>query len=80
MKFIFFKSYWLLLPAIAGMMAVSSCKKILDVEPENTLDTKQTYRNVFDADAAVLGVYSKLMHLAKPYVLMNTCFCQSVVL
>lgn len=71
MKFIFFKSYWLLLPAIAGMMAVSSCKKILDVEPENTLDTKQTYRNVFDADAAVLGVYSKLMHLAKPYVLMN---------
>ena len=71
MKLIFFKSYWLLLPAIAGMMAVSSCKKILDVEPENTLDTKQTYRNVFDADAAVLGVYSKLMHLAKPYVLMN---------
>jgi tetratricopeptide (TPR) repeat protein len=29
------------------------------------------YRNVFDADAAVIGVYGKFMKLAKPYLLLN---------
>ena len=50
---------------------LSSCKKILDVKPQSALVPEQMYRNVFDADAAVLGVYSKLMKLAKPYVLLN---------
>lgn len=70
MKYTFFKS-WAIVSALAGIMALSSCKKILDVQPENVLDREQTYRNVFDADAAVLGVYSKFMNLAKPYVLLN---------
>lgn len=61
------------LPVLAGltMTMLSSCKKILDVQPENVLTGTQTYRNVFDADAAVLGVYGKFMQLAKPYVLLN---------
>lgn len=70
MKSNFFKSSFLL-AVIAGTMALSSCKKILDVQPENVLDRDQTYRNLFDADAAVLGVYGKFMQLAKPYVLLN---------
>jgi hypothetical protein len=70
MKSNFFKS-WAILSALAGITALSSCKKILDVQPENVLTREQTYRNVFDADAAVLGVYSKFMNLAKPYVLLN---------
>jgi starch-binding outer membrane protein, SusD/RagB family len=70
MKYNFFKS-WAVLPALVGIMALSSCKKILDVQPENVLDREQTYRNVFDADAAVLGVYSKFMNLSKTYVLLN---------
>jgi hypothetical protein len=70
MKAIFLKSYCLL-PVLAGLMALSSCKKMFDVKPENVLDREQTYRNVFDADAAVLGVYGTFMQLAKPYVLMN---------
>jgi len=60
-----------LLTVLAATMVLSSCKKILDVEPESVLTGEQTYRNVFDADAAVLGVYSKFMQLAKPYVLLN---------
>ena len=50
---------------------LSSCKKLFDVRPENVLDRTQTYRNVYDADAAVLGVYGKVMQLARPYVLLN---------
>lgn len=70
MKLNFFKSCFLLF-ALASAVALPSCKKLLDVQPENVLDREQTYRNVFDADAAVLGVYSKFMQLAKPYVLLN---------
>ncbi len=70
MKSNFFKSCFCLL-GIAGLLSLSSCKKILDVEPTSVLTGEQTYRNVFDADAAVLGVYGKFMQLAKPYVLLN---------
>src|SRR5688572_31711413 len=71
MKSKIFKVQVFLLPVLLAIMALSSCRKIFDVEPENILDRQQTYRNVFDADAAVLGVYSKFMQLAKPYVLLN---------
>lgn len=70
MKLNFFK-FCFLLPVLAGSIVLSSCKKIFDVKSESTLTREQTYRNVFDADAAVLGVYGKLMKLAKPYVLLN---------
>lgn len=70
MKLNFFKIYFFL-PVLAGTVVLSSCKKIFDVKPETALVQEQMYRNVFDADAAVLGVYSKLMKLAKPYVLLN---------
>jgi starch-binding outer membrane protein, SusD/RagB family len=70
MKSNIFKSCFLLF-ALAGLIGLSSCKKMLDVQPENVLEREQTYRNVYDADAAVLGIYSKFMKLAKPYVLLN---------
>jgi starch-binding outer membrane protein, SusD/RagB family len=70
MKFNFFRLCFFL-PVVAGVVVLSSCKKILDVKPETALVQDQMYRNVFDADAAVLGVYGKLMKLAKPYVLLN---------
>src|SRR4051794_9411821 len=57
--------------AIPVCLAMGSCKKILDVKPEDKLDRTQTYRNVFDADAAVWGVYGKLMNLAERYILLN---------
>jgi len=70
MKFNFFKIYFLLM-VLMGTIILSSCKKILDVKPQSALVQEQMYRNVFDADAAVLGVYGKLMKLAKSYVLLN---------
>lgn len=47
------------------------CKKTFDVLPETSVDQVQAYRNVFDADAAVVGVYGKLMNLAKQYVIWH---------
>ncbi len=52
-------------------ITISSCKKIVDVEPQTTVSVENMYRNVFDADAAVIGVYGKVMKLAKPYLLLN---------
>ena len=52
-------------------VTISSCKKIVDVEPKNIVGVENMYRNVFDADAAVVGVYGKFMKLAKPYMILN---------
>lgn len=57
--------------AIGALFSIQSCKKLLDTEPETTVGAANMYRNIFDADAAVIGVYGKFMNLAKPYVVMN---------
>lgn len=48
-----------------------SCTKILDEEPQDQLDVTQMYRNVYDADAAVIGIYGKFQKLAERYILLN---------
>jgi hypothetical protein len=53
------------------LLAIGSCKKLLDTEPLTTVGAENMYRDIFDADAAVIGVYGKFMNLAKPYVIMN---------
>ena len=53
------------------MIGAGSCKKMFELEPEEILVKEQTYRNIFDADAAILGVYGKFMNLAKQHVLLN---------
>jgi hypothetical protein len=50
---------------------LSGCKKLFDVKPEQALDKEQVYQNVYDADAAVLGLYGKFLQLAKQYVVLN---------
>lgn len=57
--------------AFASIVSLFSCKKIYDVQPQTTLDASKMYRNVYDANAAVLGVYGKLMGVAKQYLLQN---------
>jgi starch-binding outer membrane protein, SusD/RagB family len=52
-------------------VSLFSCKKTFDLEPETTLSSTQVYRDVFDADAAVVGIYGKLEGLAKQYVVLN---------
>jgi hypothetical protein len=44
---------------VAISVAASSCKKLVDVEPKTTVGIANMYRNVFDADAAVLVYMAK---------------------
>jgi hypothetical protein len=60
-----------MLLTVGMSFAISSCKKLVDVEPKTTVGIANMYRNVFDADAAVIGVYGKVMKMAKPYLLLN---------
>jgi hypothetical protein len=48
-----------------------SCKKTFDIKPEDQVDISQNYRNVYDANAAVTGIYGKLLGIAKQYVVLN---------
>lgn len=57
--------------AAVVVLTTSACKKLIEVEPKTTVSAANMYRNVFDADAAVIGIYGKVMKLAKPYLLLN---------
>ncbi|MGV3706275.1 MAG: RagB/SusD family nutrient uptake outer membrane protein [Arcticibacter sp.] len=48
-----------------------SCKKMFDFAPEDALELDQAYRNVYDADAAVIGIYGKLMNISDRYMILN---------
>lgn len=58
---------------LAGCMiaALASCKKILDVKPGTELAAEQMYRDVYDANGAVMGIYGKFMGLADRYIILN---------
>jgi starch-binding outer membrane protein, SusD/RagB family len=49
----------------------TGCKKVFDIKPQDQLDQTQAYQNVYDADAAVVGIYGKFMGLADRYVILN---------
>jgi len=53
------------------LLSLSSCEEYLDAEPQDKVAEEQMYRNVYDADAAVMGIYGKFMGLAKKYVILN---------
>jgi starch-binding outer membrane protein, SusD/RagB family len=65
------KSSIVLLALVVLSSGFFSCSKILDVKPEDQLDVSQMYRNVYDADAVVTGIYGKFTTLAERYVLLN---------
>ncbi|MGZ8537892.1 MAG: tetratricopeptide repeat protein, partial [Flavisolibacter sp.] len=49
-----------------------SCKKMLDdVNPGTELDATQMYRDVYDANSAVMGIYGKFMSLSDRYIILN---------
>ena len=56
---------------LAGGLLLSGCKKVFDIKPQDQLDQTQAYQNVYDADAAVVGIYGKFMGLADRYVILN---------
>ncbi len=56
---------------LVAVVFSTGCKKVFDIKPKDTLDQSQMYQNVYDADAAVLGIYGKFMGLADRYVILN---------
>lgn len=50
---------------------VISCENYLEVQPKDVLLPEQVYRDKYDADAAIRGIYGKLMYLASQYVILN---------
>lgn len=69
-KSLFKSGIHILLMLLVGVSAWS-CKDALDIKPEDALEPKQMYRNKFDADAAVMGIYGKVLNIAKQYVVLN---------
>ena len=54
-----------------GIASLFSCQKAFDLKPEDAIESSQAYRNVYDADAVILGIYGKFVALADRYVLLN---------
>lgn len=65
------KSIVSILSAMTLLLSLGSCQDYLDVQPEDKLVGDQLYRNVYDADAAVVGIYGKFMALAEKHVILN---------
>ena len=49
----------------------ASCRKMLEVKPGTELAADQMYRDVYDANAAVMGIYGKFMDLSDRYIILN---------
>lgn len=61
-----------LLAVVAGLVfAASSCKKALDILPQDKLDKTQMFNTLADADATVIGIYGQFASLGEKYILFN---------
>lgn len=60
-----------IIPALLLLTAITACNKMVDVNADSLLEEELNYRNLFDADAAIIGLYGKFMNLAERYVLLN---------
>ena len=60
-----------LLALAALALVLGSCRKMLDVLPEDRLDRSKVYNSLADADAAVLGIYGQVAGLGDRFVLLN---------
>lgn len=53
------------------MMSAISCTDMFDIMPKSAIDSKDMYRNVYDADAAVIGIYGKFLKIMDRYIILN---------
>ncbi|MDP4240848.1 MAG: RagB/SusD family protein, partial [Bacteroidota bacterium] len=60
----------IVLPVVISLSLVS-CKKAFDIQPKSVIPANQMYRNVFDADGAVIGIYGKFLGIMDRYVILN---------
>ena len=63
--------FWLFLLITGIAVTISSCKKVLEILPEDKLDKSQVYNTLADADAAVIGIYGQFASLGEKYILFN---------
>ncbi len=68
MKKVFIRNIVLTIIVIGSL---ASCKKVFDLPPQDQLDVSQMYRDVYDADAAIVGLYGKFQKLAEQYIILN---------
>lgn len=61
----------ILMALSATAFFLASCKKTLELMPEDKLDESVVYNNLADADAAVLGIYGQVASLGDRYILLN---------
>lgn len=59
------------LTLLMAVIVLPGCKKVFDIKPQDQLDVTNAYQNVYDADAAVVGIYGKFMAIADRYVILN---------
>jgi len=52
-------------------LSILSCTKTFDILPKSAISSEQMYRNVYDADAAVIGIYGKFLNVLDRYVILN---------
>ncbi|MFT4061245.1 MAG: RagB/SusD family protein [Edaphocola sp.] len=53
------------------VVAFSGCKKMFEKSSTKELNSENAYQNIYDADAAVMGIYGKFMGLADRYIILN---------
>jgi hypothetical protein len=62
-------------PVLSLLILVSlflgSCSDLMEVKPKNVVSEENHFNNIYDADAAVRGIYGKLVNLADDYVILN---------
>ncbi len=54
-----------------GLTGAVSCKEAFDLDPQNAIDYTNNYQNIYDADAAVTGVYGQFLTVARQYEVLN---------
>ncbi|WP_018628797.1 RagB/SusD family nutrient uptake outer membrane protein [Niabella aurantiaca] len=60
-----------MLALVAVALTAGSCRKMLEVLPEDRLDQSMVYNSLADADAVVLGIYGQVAALGDRYILLN---------
>src|SRR5665647_356738 len=57
--------------SVVIFLSLISCSKTFDIQPKSVVSSEQMYRNVNDADAAVIGIYGKFLNIVDRYVILN---------
>jgi hypothetical protein len=52
-------------------MSILSCDETFDIAPKEAITYEQMYRNVYDADGVVIGIYGKFLNVLDRYIILN---------